>query len=94
MQVYDKEPSAAAVVLCSLAYVYCQFGSDGFKIIYEIKKRVKVLSPNGTDEANVSITYFSPESSRELRETISSLKATAWNMEGGKLQKVKMAKCK
>lgn len=90
MHTYAPDTSAAAVVLCNLADVYYDFGPNGLTVVYEVKKRIKVLKQEGTDAANVKISYIYPSASRDWKEDISGLKATAWNIEGGKVKKVKM----
>lgn len=90
MRTYAPDTSAAAVVLCNLADVYYDFSQNGLTVIYEVKKRIKVLKPEGTDVANVKISYANPSASRGWKEDIYGLKATAWNIEDGKVKKVKM----
>lgn len=90
MRTYAPDTSAAAVVLCNLADVYYDFSQNGLTVIYEVKKRIKVLKSEGTDVANVKISYANPSTSRGWKEDIYGLKATAWNMEDGKVKKVKM----
>lgn len=85
---YDS--SAKAMVLCSITDVSYEYVANSFKIEYTIKKRIKVLSQEGTDVANVSIPYYSVENSGGAREILRSIKATAYNLENGKVVKTKM----
>ena len=90
MESYAPDPEAAAVVLCHLTDVnYSLFGSD-FKVFYRIKSRVKVLKAEGKDVADVTIAYHDAENQHTMREIVAGLKATAYNLEGGKVVKTKM----
>ena len=86
---YDS--SAKAMVLCSITDVSYIYAVNTFKIEYSIKKRIKILSQEGVDEANISIPYYSPQASGGSREAIRSIKATAYNMVNGKMVKTKMS---
>lgn len=86
---YDS--SAKAMVLCNITDVSYMFAANTFKIEYCIKKRIKILSQEGVDEANISIPYYSPQASGGSRESIRSIKATAYNMVNGKMVKTKMS---
>ena len=85
---YDT--GAKAIVLCSITDMHYEYVGNSFRIEYEVKKRIKVLSQEGADEANISIPYYSVENSGGATERIRSVKATAYNMENGKLVKTKM----
>lgn len=85
---YDS--TAKAMVLCHMTDVSYQYGGNTFKIEYNIKKRIKVLDSEGTDEANISIPYYSPTSGGGSREMIRGIKAFAYNMVNGKVVKTKM----
>lgn len=84
------DPDAKAMVLCSVTDVDYIYAHGDFKIEYTVKKRVKIFSQEGADAANVSIVYYSPVSSGGSREMLRSIKATAYNMENGKIVKTKM----
>lgn len=85
---YDKD--AKAVILCSIVDVAYNYVQGTFKLEYNIKKRIKVLSQEGVDVANVSIPYYSSSDKSVSEEHIRSIKATAFNMVNGKLEKTKM----
>jgi hypothetical protein len=90
MTVYAPDPEAAAVMLCHLTDVSYSLIGDDFKVFYRIKGRVKVLKPEGRDAGDVTIVYHSALEQRTRREIVAGLKATAYNMEGGKVVKTKM----
>ena len=90
MTTYDPDPEAAAVKLCGTQDVYYDILKNNFVIVYEIKKRIKVLKPEGTDEANISIVYTNHEVVGKPQEEITNIKATAYNLENGQVVKTKM----
>lgn len=85
---YDAD--AKAMVLSCVTDVMYTYGADGFKQEITIKKRIKVLSQDGTDVANVSIPYYATSDGAAAEERIRGIKATAYNMVDGKLVKTKM----
>lgn len=86
----DKD--ADAVVLYHSTYVYYAFQGESFKVVYEVKNRLKILKPEGKRMADNQITYIENETTRNTREIVSGLKATAYNMEDGKVVKTKLEK--
>ena len=89
MTVYDGDTEAAAVELYRNLDVY--YGVvDDFKVYYSIKRRLKILKPEGKGEADVSIVYRENESNRTTCENVRGLKAIAYNLEDGKLVKTKL----
>lgn len=88
MKVYDKDTTAAAVVLVDFGestLVYKQ--GVGFTIEFERIKRVKILSKDGYEHANITIPLYS---SKNDDEKLSGLKAVTYNLEGGKVVETKM----
>ena len=90
MDSYAPDPWASAVVLCNVQDVYYDIINDNFVLIYEIKKRIKVLKSEGTNEANVTIAYTRHEENRKSQEEVYDLKATSYNLENGRVVKTKM----
>lgn len=90
MTTYSPDPDAEAVVLCYTTDTYYDIRAGGFLLMTDVKVRIKVLKDGGKDYANVSIPYLSGEANRGYHERIVGLKATAYNMENGKLVKTKM----
>jgi hypothetical protein len=89
MTTYAPDSEAVAVVLCHDTDVQYQYLTT-FMVCYSVKKRIKVLKEEGKDYANVSISYLSGNTSSGNKEIIRGLKATAYNMENGKLVKTRM----
>lgn len=92
MTEYPADKDADAVVLCHNTTVYYVYQDDGFKLMYEVKNRLKVLKSEGNRVADGKIVLIDSETSRGTRESVNGLKATAYNMENGKVVKTKMEK--
>ena len=90
MTVYAEDPEADAVELCRLVDVSYAYLNSGFKVFYRVKCRLKVLKPEGKRVADQTITYRISESSKSVREIVTGLKATAYNLEGDNVVKTKM----
>ena len=91
MKVYQKDTTAAAVVLYDDGYsAYSYFSSTGFQINQEIKRKIKVLKQEGVNEANISIPYYFKSSGN--RETVNNIEAYSYNIENGKVVKTKLEK--
>lgn len=90
MTEYIADKDADAVILCQQTDVKYDFVNGNFKVLYYINTRLKVLKPEGKRVADQSVVYTEPESNGSRKETLLGLKATAYNMENGKLVKTKM----
>ena len=90
MTAYEADPEAKAVELCRTVSVFYQYVNGDFRVINRVRCRLKVLKPEGKDEADRSIVYRKPEANRTRQEVVIGLKATAYNLEDGKLVKTKM----
>ncbi|RNI26862.1 DUF3857 domain-containing protein [Rufibacter latericius] len=86
MKVYDKDTSAAAVILADYGRSYFTYNED-FKVNFERVTRIKILKKSGYDWADFVIPYYQKNSSREQ---VTNIKGVTYNMEGGKMVKVKM----
>lgn len=89
MKVYDKDTSAVAVVLYCFTDCYYDY-NNGFKIVTEKKKKIKILKQDGTDKANVVIPYY--EENSASRDIIIGLEAISYNLENGNVSKSKLEK--
>lgn len=90
MTVYEQDPDAPAVVLCYLTTV--NYTMDFYNYIkeYQVKKRIKILKDEGKDYADVSFHYINNEREQYGQESVQDLKATAYNVENGKVVKTKI----
>ena len=90
MTVYAPDPEADAVVLYKSTDVHYDVSSGSFKTVTTVKCRIKILKEDGKEYANVEVPYYEMENANANKEIISGVKATAYNMEGGKVVKTKM----
>ncbi|MBC3539622.1 DUF3857 domain-containing protein [Rufibacter sediminis] len=86
MKSYDKDTSAAAVILADYGRSYFSYGED-FKVNFERVTRIKILKKTGYDWANFVIPYYQRNGSKEQ---VINVKGATYNMEAGKMVKVKM----
>lgn len=92
MTVYAPDSSASAVILCKKGYARFRYDDlYGFKLDYEFETRIKVLKEDGISIADVVLTYYN-KGDRENDEEIKDISATTYNMENGKVEKIKMNK--
>jgi hypothetical protein len=88
MTVYDKDSSAAAVVLAAYGDAYIQLISGrGPVMFFEKHMRIKILNKNGLGWADAAIPLFHTSSAEEK---IVSLKGTTYNLENGKIVETKL----
>jgi hypothetical protein len=85
LKVYEKDTSAAAVILCDFGvsnFIY----SDNSGLQYQFKRniRIKILKKEGYDWAKFEI-YI-----RKKYDNLGRIKATSYNQESGKLLKEKL----
>lgn len=88
MTSYDKDPEAEAVYLNEESNLYYQIGNN-ITITRDYRARIKILKPEGTDQANISLTYID---NFNLRETITGIDAAAYNLVDGKIVKTPLKK--
>lgn len=89
MKAYDQDTTAVAVVLFDYGQSYVTENAGTPMINVERHTRIKILKKEGLEWANGSILTYH-EGSEE--EKIIGLKATAYNLEGGKIVETKMGK--
>ena len=85
----DKEADAVVIADYGRSHFVYNDSKNTWQIKFTRHKRVKILSKEGYEQANVSINYYSPETGGE--EKISSLKAATYNLENGKIVKHKLS---
>lgn len=90
MNTYAPDTSATAVVLYSKCNVRYDLLANDFRILYNYEVKIKVLKSDGASYANINIPYYSNERNSTLKETVSQLDASAYNLEGGKTVRTKM----
>lgn len=90
MTQYDPDPEAKAVVLYRGVEVRYNLAGESLEVLYNYKVRLKVLTPEGIDEGDISIIYYDPEKST-VNENITGLKASSYKLENGKVVRTKMS---
>ncbi|WP_192822444.1 DUF3857 domain-containing protein [Rufibacter sp. LB8] len=87
MTVYDKDTSAAAVVLHDQGESSFLF-TRGTQVLFKRIMRIKILKKSGLDQADIVIPFY--KKSFESKEEVLNLKGFTYNLEGGKVVKVKL----
>lgn len=90
MTSYEADPDAKAVILYESNESAMQVVGNQLKLVMTYKRRVKVLAEEGLDVADVTLTMQDAVSATDIRNEIHDLKATAYNLVGGKIEKTKM----
>ncbi len=82
MTKYEKDSSAAAVILGDYGESIISYTQGlGFQLIFERLTRIKILTKDGLDRANISIPLYHEGSATEK---LTGLKAVTYNLENGK----------
>ncbi|MBP1663336.1 MAG: Transglutaminase [Bacteroidetes bacterium] len=88
MKAYEKDTSAAAVVLYDIGNTYYIYSSD-FQVVTENSRKIKILKQEGTKYADVELIYSASDNNSEY---INKLEAYTYNLENGKIVKSKVEK--
>ena len=90
-KVHPLDSTADAAYLYFKRRTYYDFTKDdGFRVITEFHKRIKIYSKEGFDKATQMMVYFKPESG--AKEKLSGISAATYNLEGSKVKKTKVSK--
>ena len=89
MTIYDKDSSAAAVILMDYGQAFITVNTTEAVMNFERHTRIKILNNEGLVWANASILLFH---SGSAEEKVNGLKASSFNLEGGKIVETKMSK--
>ncbi|MEN7548566.1 DUF3857 domain-containing protein [Rapidithrix thailandica] len=93
MDYYEKDSSANAVVLFDVGRSYYEYNrNEGFKLVYERHRRIKIFNQNGYDYAEHAFSYYNPKTSRGANERVYGLKGYTYLLENGKIAKYKLEK--
>lgn len=90
MTVYRPDTAATAVVLYSKTTARYELIQNNFQLIYDYEVKIKVLKSDGASYANIEIPYYQTERNSPMKEQISKIDASAYNLEGGKVVRTKM----
>ena len=83
MKSYDSQSDAPAVVLCRMTDVAYDMYNGSLRIITTEKVKVKILTDEGKEFADIKVAYRNGD-------IFSGLKGMTYNVEGGKLEKIKL----
>ncbi len=87
MAVYEKDSSASAVVLADFGESIISYSQgNGFQLIFDRIRRIKILTKEGLEYANFSIPLYH---NNDLEEKVSGLKVVTYNLENGKTVETK-----
>lgn len=88
IQVYEKDSSAAAVILGAVGLTEFTIFDDNWHVLFTKHVRIKILKKEGIDKGTQSIYIY--ESGGSAEEEIQGLRGVVFNMEDGKLLKSKL----
>ena len=93
MTVYDKDSTASALVIYEKKDVYYNYSSvsSDFELISDYTIRIKILTAEGVEQANVNIPFYKGNNSASS-EDISGLTGWTYNLDNGKVVKEKLSK--
>lgn len=86
MRSYDKDTSAAAVILSDFGISHFRLTGD-LKLVFERRTRIKILKKSAYDWANVEVPFYQQGASKE---SVSAVKGYTYNLEDGKVRKDKL----
>ena len=92
MTVYEQDPEAAAVVLCQLTNVDYTIDNNHYLVDYVVKTRIKVLKDEGKEYGNITVSYINNIKEELAQEIFDYFRATAYNIENGKVKKSRVDK--
>lgn len=81
MKVYDKDTSAAAVVLAEFGEAYIENGGE-YNLIFQYHTRIKILKKSGLNLADIQIALHKSDSKKEF---LRSVKASSFTWENGRI---------
>ena len=93
MTVYDKDSTASAFVVYENQNVYYNWNSgySDFELLSDYTIRIKILTAEGVERANVSIPFYKGNNSFSS-ESINNLTGWTYNLDNGKVTKEKLSK--
>jgi hypothetical protein len=91
MTTYDKDTSASAVVIADFGKAEITYNENtDFQLEISRHRRIKILKNEGLEWAKGTIRLYRASSGKD--ENLSSIKASTYNMENGKLMETKFSK--
>ncbi len=84
---YEKDSTANALVLYEYGNSYVH--KTSYKLVTEVKQKLKILNRKGFDHANIEITLYNDGNTKEK---ISNITATTFNIENNTVSKTQLEK--
>jgi len=93
MTVYEKDSTASSFVVYEKKDVYYNWntGYSTFELVSDYVIRIKILTADGVEQANVGIPFYKGSNSTST-EDISGLTGWTYNLDNGKMVKEKLSK--
>jgi Domain of Unknown Function with PDB structure (DUF3857) len=92
MKSYPKDTSAEAVVLGDVGRAYFEYSqNNGFQVVYERHRRVKILKKSGYNWATIKVGLYVTKNNNG-KEELYDLKGVTYNLENGQIVKDKLEK--
>lgn len=90
MTTYAPDTAATAVVLYSKTRARYDLIANEFRLTYTYEVKIKVLKSEGTSCADIHIPFYSNEKNSTMKESVTQIDASSYNLEGGKVVRTKM----
>ncbi|MCD7901939.1 MAG: DUF3857 domain-containing protein [Bacteroides sp.] len=90
MTTYPLDSAATAVVMYKNGITSYDYINNEFRVNYDVEVKIKILKQEGAEYADVTIPYYQSERSGTMKEVVSGIDASAYNMENGKVVRTKM----
>lgn len=91
-KMYPSDSTVNAAYLYAHRRTYYDYSNnDGFRIITEVRERIKIYTKEGFDEATRKIIFLKPNANKN-KEKVKSIEAVTYNLEGSKIKKSKISK--
>ncbi|NSL87520.1 DUF3857 domain-containing protein [Chitinophaga sp. Mgbs1] len=87
VQLPEKDSGAHALVIAEIGSSEFETDADGFRLVYKVHRRIKILDKNAYDLATIRIGLYKEGSDEER---IQGLKGISYNLENGEVVETKM----
>jgi hypothetical protein len=88
-KVHPKDSAAVAAILFKRGETKFEYQQEeGFKVVYEVTKRIKIYKKDGYDWANQAVRFLS--GSGTIKEKVTFSDAITYNLVDGKIEKTKL----
>ena len=92
MKVYKPDSTTSAIIIYKNVIAKYIYKREHFIIEYNYETKIKVLKPEGIKYTDIKIPVYDIGKSDLFKESVSKIKAYAYNLENDKVNKTKMDK--